>query len=86
MSNGIEWTKEGDTVNCLRNAKDVAACATKLKPGHWCFLGNASESTWWNATSNEPQGQRDMVALQMVDIFNCHTSHFQRQSHSRLDS
>ena len=47
----------------------------KIQPGHWCFFGPASERTWWNANSNEPQGQWDTVSLQMVVMFKCHTSH-----------
>ena len=45
------------------------------KPGHWCSLGLASENTWWNANSGEPQGKLDIFSLQMVDIFKCDTSH-----------
>ena len=32
--NDIQWTKEGSADTCLHNAKEVAACATQLKPGH----------------------------------------------------
>ena len=46
MFNDIEWTKKGDTETCLHNAREVAAFATQVKPGHWCFLGPASENTW----------------------------------------
>ena len=49
-----------NTETCLlHGAKDVAACATQFKPGHWCFQGPASENTWWNGNSNEPQRTGD---------------------------
>ena len=75
MFNDIEWRKKGNTEKCLHNATEVDAFATKFKPVHWCFLEPASESAWWNANSTEPQGKCDIVPLQMVDIFECHTSH-----------
>ena len=59
----------------LHNATEVATFATQFKPGHCCFLEPASEKTWWNGYLNEPQGPWDMIALQKVDIFECHTSH-----------
>ena len=45
LFNDIEWTKKGNTEICLHNAEEVAAFATQFKPGHWCFLGPASENT-----------------------------------------
>ena len=74
MFNDTGWTKRGNTEICLHNAKDLAACPTQPKPGHWCFQWPASKNTWWNANSNEPQGKYDIVALQIVDVFSCHTS------------
>ena len=68
-----EWTKKGTAETCLHNAEEVSEFATQLKPGHWCFLGPASESTWWNGTSNEPQEKYDMVVLRVVDMFDCPT-------------
>ena len=79
--NGIEWIKRSNTDMCLHYGKEVAAYATKFKPGHLCFLGVASENTWWNGNSNGP------LALHMVDMFKCHTSHpIFSDSHCRLDS
>ena len=75
MFKHTEWTKEGNTETCLHNAKEVTTCATEFKPGHWCFLGPASENTWWNANSNESQGTWNIIKLLMVDMFECHTSH-----------
>ena len=46
LFNESEWRKKGDTETCLHNAEEVAAFATQFKPGHWCFLGPASEHTW----------------------------------------
>ena len=48
---------------------------TQLKPGHWCFVGPASENTCCKRDLSEPQAQWDTIALQMVDIFKCYTSH-----------
>ena len=73
--NDIEWTKKGNTDVCLHNARKVAANALQFKPRHWCFLGSASETTWWNGNFNGPCGKCDILVLQIVDIFTCHTSH-----------
>ena len=73
--NDIEGRKKSNTETCLHNAKEVAAFATQFKPGHWCSLDPASEYGWWNGNSTEPQGELDIVALQMVAIFKCHTTH-----------
>ena len=51
------WMDKANTEKCSHNAKEVAAHATKFKPGHWCFLWPGSECTYWNGNSNEPQGQ-----------------------------
>ena len=53
MFSDIDWTKKGCTEICLHNAKEVAAFAAKFTPGHWCFLGPASEKTWWNGNPNK---------------------------------
>ena len=58
----------------LHNAKEVAAFAEKFKPGHWCFLWLASEGRGGTENMTNPHGQRDSIALPMVDI-KCHTSH-----------
>ena len=34
----------------LPQAKDVATCTARFRPGYWCFLGPGSEKTW---TTNE---------------------------------
>ena len=75
MFNDMDWTRNGSAELCLHDATEVTALATTLKRGHWCFLVLVSDKTWWNGNSNAPQGQRDSIALQMVDIFKCHTSH-----------
>ena len=56
---------------CVHNAPKVSAFAAQFKQGQW----TASENRWWNGNSNEPQGQWPVVALQVLDIFTCHTSH-----------
>ena len=57
MFNDIQWAKKDNTETCWHNAKEVTAFATQFKPGHWCFLGPASEKMWWNGHLNEPQRQ-----------------------------
>ena len=58
----------------VRKYKGVAAYGAQFKPGHWFFVDLESEKTWWNGNPNKPQKQRDIVALQMVDMCKCHTS------------
>ena len=43
--NDIELTKKGISETCLHNPKEVAAVASHFKPGHWCFLGPASQNS-----------------------------------------
>ena len=79
---------KGNTEKCSHNAKEVAAHATKFKPGHWCFLGPGSECTCWTEIPTKLKDIGDIVAPQLSDTFKYHTSHpiFQRQNHCRLDS
>ena len=63
----------GDKETSLHNATEVAACAIQLQPRLWLFLRPASENTWGTGHLNEPRGQWDIIALQMVDVFNGHT-------------
>ena len=46
MFNDIEWTKGGKTETCLHSVKEMTEFAIQFEPGHWCFLGPASENTW----------------------------------------
>ena len=42
----------------FRSATSNAQCQRMgSKPGHWCFLGPASENSWWNGNSHDPQGK-----------------------------
>ena len=72
MFNDIGWTKKGNRETCLHKAKEVAAFATQSKPGHLCFLELVSEKTVARK-ARQTQGQRDSIAVQMVDVFKCHT-------------
>ena len=47
----------------------------------------ASENTWRNGNSNEPQGHWDMLGMQMVDLLSVtlHIQYLHWQRHHRLD-
>ena len=77
MINDIDWTKSCNTETCVNAAKEVAAFATLLlfQARTLVLPGDRVRNTSWNANSNDPQGTCDTVALQMVDILKCHTSH-----------
>ena len=82
--NDIEWTKKGNTDTCVHSAKGVAAFATQFKPGHSVSWGPRQRTRGETENPNtpppshnpnNPQGQLDSIALQMVDI-HIQVSHF----------
>ena len=87
MFNDIDWTQKGNSETFLHTAKEVAEFKTQLKPGHWCFLGPASE-TWWNG---HPLTPRTMGQYRIADGWHVQASlftskNFQPQHHCRLDN
>ena len=70
MFNDIDLTKKGSTEICLHTAKEVAAFATQLRPGHWCCQ---KKKTWWNGNSNETS--RTMGYYRFVDGWHIQVSH-----------
>ena len=64
--NDNDGTEKSSTEICLHNAKEVAAFAATVKPGHWCFLGRASEMTWWNGNPNLLRGKLEKVTTSKV--------------------
>ena len=73
LLNDIGWRKKVNTETCLHSAKDVAAYAAQFKPRQWCFVGPASENTWWNEKLQRTS--KKMIYCRIADG----TRYFQRQ-------
>ena len=43
MFNDIEWTKKGNSEQCISNSEHVKNYAKRFSQGHWTFLGPGSE-------------------------------------------
>ena len=83
MFNDNERTQKGNAETCLQNTKEVAAFATRFKPGHQCFLEAASENTWWNGkiqrTSRKMRYYRIAFGCRIQVSFTLHMQYFQQQ-------
>ena len=62
MFNYTDWTESGNPEICLHNAKEVAAFAAEVKPGHQCFLALAPERMLWNGKPQNTQGHWYSIA------------------------
>ena len=40
----IDWTKSGNSAECISNAREVSVCAKGVQRGHWSFLGLGGEN------------------------------------------
>ena len=67
--------KERQYRNLVAQCRRSGSSCDPIEARTLVLPGAASENMWWHGNSDEPQGQCDVVALQMVDIFKCHTSH-----------
>ena len=58
----------------------------KINSGHyWCFLGPASDKTWWNGNPNDNETVSHCRWLTYSSV-TLHIQYFQRQNHYRLDN
>ena len=54
---------------CIANATFVSLFAQRFPAGRWSFLGPGSESKWYSACNERPQGEWDKVADLMMIRF-----------------
>ena len=47
MFNDIYVTKNGKTIGCISNAREVSDYAKEFQRGHWSFLGLGDEAKWY---------------------------------------
>ena len=52
---------------CLAQAKGVAVCAARFRPGYVVFLWSGSEKTWKYSEDRPSDGGWDNLALRMVN-------------------
>ena len=69
MFNDIEWTRRGNSEQCISNTERVKNYATKFPEGHCTFLGPGIEKKWYGHQSNPPEGKWHATADQMVERF-----------------
>ena len=69
MFNDIEWTRKGNSEQCVSNSEQVKNYAKRCSRGHWTFLGPGDEKKWYGTLSYTPEGKWDPIATQMVERF-----------------
>ena len=69
MSNDIDWTKHGHSLDCTSNSKEVSDYAKRFQRGHWSFLGLGEEDKWCVTYSYKPEGKWNGDANLMIEHF-----------------
>ena len=69
MFNDIEWTRRGNSEQCISNSDQVKSYAKKFSQGHWTFLGPGSEKKWNGNQSYRSEGKWQATPDQMVERF-----------------
>ena len=69
MLNDIDWTRRGNSEQCVSNSEIVKNCAKRFSRGHWAFHGLVSEKKWYGNQSYPQEGKWQATAGQMVERF-----------------
>ena len=69
MFNDIIWRIIDTAKECIANATLVSAFAKRFPAGRWSFLGPGSETKWYSAYNDRPEGEWDRVAELMMIKF-----------------
>ena len=69
MFNDIEWTRRGNSEQCISSSDQVKSYAKKFSQGHWTFLGPGSEKKWNGNQSYRLEGKWQATPDQMVERF-----------------
>ena len=52
----IDWTKRGNSEQCISNSEKVKKYAKRFSRGHWTFLGAGGEKKWYGTHRYTPGG------------------------------
>ena len=66
MFNDIDWTRRGNSEECISSSEQVKNYAEKFTQGHWTFLGPGSDEMWYGKSNYPPEGKWQETANMMV--------------------
>ena len=69
VSNDIDWTKQGHSLDRTSNSKEVSDYAKRFQRGHWSFLGLGEKNKWCVTYSYKPEGKWNGDANLMIEHF-----------------
>ena len=69
MFNDIEWTKRGNSEQCVSNSEKVMKYAKRFSRGLWTSLRPGDETKWYGTLSKTLERKWDSTATQMVERF-----------------
>ena len=69
MFNDIDWTRRGNSEQCISNSDQVKNYAKKFTQEHWTFLRLGSEKKWYGKPKFLPEGNWQDTANMMVEQF-----------------
>ena len=69
MFNDIDWTRRGNSEQCISNSEQVKIYAKKFTQGHRTFLGPGSEKNWCGKSNYFSGGNWQDRANMMVEQF-----------------
>ena len=69
MFNDTDWTRRGNSEQCVSNSDQVKNYAKKFTQGHWTSLELGSEKKWYGKSNYLPEGKWKDTANMMVEQF-----------------
>ena len=67
--NDIDWTKRGNSENCMSNSEQVENYAKRFSRRHWSYFGLGDEKNWYGTLNFSPEGEWGSIATEMVGHF-----------------
>ena len=69
MFNDIDWTRRGNSEQCISNSEHVKNYAKKFTQEHWTFFRLGSEKKWYGKPNYLPEGKWQDTGNMMVEQF-----------------
>ena len=69
MFNDIDWTRRGNSEQCISNSEQVKNYAKKFTQGHWTFLGLGGEKKWYGKSNYLLEGKWQYTVNMMEEQF-----------------
>ena len=64
--NDIDWTRNGNSFECISKSKEVRDYAKRFRRGHWSFFDPENEEKWYGTYAHKSEGRGDQQANQMI--------------------